>query len=59
MAPHPAYKKEEVEAYKLEIQEILVVLTTAVSTAESRTPLTLPLATLYEILITRQFTHLS
>jgi len=59
VTPHTAYNKEEVEGHKLEIQEILGVLTTAASAAESRTRLTLPLAVLYGILIVPRFAPLS
>jgi len=55
--PHIAYRKEEVEGHKLEIQEILSVLTA--TAAESRTLLTLPSPILCGILTVPRFTPLS
>jgi len=41
MTPPTVYNKEEIEAHKLEIQDILGILTAAASAVESRTPSTL------------------
>lgn len=58
MAPHPTYNREEVEGHKLEIQEILTILTDN-TVAKSCMSLALHLLILYGMLILPWFIALS